>query len=232
MAPPNTSGTEVEFKLRVDDLAQLMRIAIASGGTPEPTLVQTNQFFDTADRALDAARCVVRLRQESTSSHTHFFVTVKGPSLKAGAKTTVAEEEVEIDEVTARAIRAGADPLAPLHGSASATRLSLLAHVVTAAGNQPLVLVGQFENERTRIAARLPHESGRVFDVELELDRTRFPGDQVHHEVELEVRGDVDADAVGHAFHALFARAGVAGRAAPGKARRFFQALAGQRLDP
>jgi hypothetical protein len=64
----------------------------------------------------------------------------------------------------------------------------------------------------------------------LELDRVMFPGNQIHHEVELEVPTGVDPEDAYTALLALFEQAGVEGRASYGKARRFFAALRGEEL--
>ena len=47
MAGP--SGTEVELKLRVRDLAALIRICVAARAAPVFTAVQKNQYLDTVD---------------------------------------------------------------------------------------------------------------------------------------------------------------------------------------
>ena len=72
------SGRETELKLRVDDLAALMKIAIASGGVPEPTAVQRNAFYDTPDRALGCRGLVLRVRTETVGKHVKTFVTPRG----------------------------------------------------------------------------------------------------------------------------------------------------------
>lgn len=233
------SGREVELKLRVDDLAALMRVAIAafqqSGGLPHPTITQTNAFFDTPDRALGARGLVVRLREERTRTSARWFVTAKGPGQRSGTLTDVLEEEVQIDEARAKAIRAGSDPVAALDGG-PASRQNIVGFIRHTLQGRPIVLVGQFLNERTPVDVTLPLEGSAVFHAVLELDRTRFPptasgAEQVHHEVEMEIPEGVDADAAARALDDLFRRAGVVGRRAPGKARRFFAAVRGERLE-
>ena len=233
------SGREVELKLRVEDLAALMKIAIAasqvSGAVPRPTITQTNAFFDTPDRALGARGLVVRLREERTRTTAKWFVTAKGPGQRSGTLTDVLEEEVEIDEARAKAIRAGSDPVAALDGG-PASRQSIVSFIRNTLQGRPIVLVGQFQNERTPIEVTLPLDGGAVFHAVLELDRTRFPpsasgAEQVHHEVEMEVPEGVDPEAASRALVDLFRRAGVVGRGAPGKARRFFAAVRGERLE-
>lgn len=233
------SGREVELKLRVEDLAALMRVAIAacqlSGGVPQRTIAQTNAFYDTLDRALGVRGLVVRLREERTRTTAQWFVTAKGPGQRSGTLTDVLEEEVEIDEARAKAIRAGADPVAALEGG-PASRQSIVALIRNTLQGRGVVLIGRFTNERTPVDVTMPLADGSTFHALLELDRTRFPpaasgAEQVHHEVEMEIPEGIDPEAAARALDELFARAGVVGRAAPGKARRFFAAVRGERLD-
>jgi hypothetical protein len=224
------TGRETELKLRVDDLAALMKIATASGGVPENTAVQRNAFYDTADRALGTRGLVVRVRTEVVRDKVRIFVTAKGPGSRSGNLTSVLEEEVEIDQKTASGIRAGADPIAPLEVGGGDSRRSLIGSIRTTLGGRPVKLLGEFKNERTRIPVTLSH-SGVSFRAVLELDRTHFPNEQVHHEVEMEVPDDVNPEIATHALEALFERAGVIGKSAPGKARRFFAAARGERLE-
>jgi uncharacterized protein YjbK len=232
----NHHGTEIELKLRVDDLAALMRICLAAGAPPAFTAVQRNEFLDTADRRLDAQRYVLRLRREQDPQTTTTYLTAKGPSQKSadGALSRVAEQEIAVDDAVADALRAGrADPLQVLADAPGGTdaRAALVAAMRGVGGGAAVGLVGGFTTERTRLPVRFPADGDRpAFDGVLELDRVTFPGDQVHHEVEFEVPPGVDVDVARAAFDALFARAAVTGRAAPGKASRFFRALQGERL--
>lgn len=229
MAGP--TGTEVELKLRVADLAALMRICVASGGLPAFTAVQKNQFLDTADRALDRGRFVLRLREEHGNGTTTTYLTAKGPSVKSqgGALSTVAEEEIELPASDVLALRATPSlALHTLENAADTTpaRRALVDAMRTAIEGRALAFVGAFVTERTRLDVHFPEG----FDGVLELDRVLFPGDQIHHEVEFEIPHDVDHALAADAFRALFARAGVEGRSAPGKAKRFFAALRGESL--
>jgi uncharacterized protein YjbK len=224
-------GTEIEFKLRVDDLAALMRICIAARAAPSFTVVQRNEYLDTATRSLDAAKLVLRLREERSPAATTFFLTAKGPARKqnGGTLTEVAEQEVVVSVELAADLRSGrADALVALLDAPGCTpaRESLVSALRAATGGAPLVLVGGFTNERTRLDVAFPEGFSGV----LELDRVTFPGDQVHHEVEFEVPSDVDIARAQGAFAALFERASVTGRPAPGKASRFFRAQRGEKL--
>ena len=219
----NTSGREIELKLRVEDLAALMRIAQVAGGTPERTAHQTNSFFDTDDRALGVTGLVLRLREERVEASTRFFLTGKGPGTRDGSLTNVIEEEIEIDPATAKALREGADPIAPLDVDPPSRR-AVVAAMRRALGGRAPHIIGTFMNERVRLPTTLS-VGGADVPVVLELDRVSFPGGVTHHEVEMEVPTGVDPHAAADAFHALFGRAGVVGRVSPGKARRLFAAL-------
>ncbi len=224
-----SSGVETEFKRRVDSERDLEAVAAAAGDGPRATARQENHFFDTADRVLAAAGWALRLRDEDG----RFFLTAKGP--KGAARTDVGavelaarpEVEAEVPAELARAILDGrAAPLAALSEAAGGGLDGLLAAV----GDAPLSHVGSFRNRRTRLGPVALEGEGGTVEVVLELDRTEFPGDVVHWEVEVEVDPD-RAPAVGAALEALFRRAGVSGRSAPSKAKRFFRALAGEALD-
>lgn len=229
MASP--TGTEIELKLRVDDLAALMRIAIATGATPAFTAIQRNRYLDTARRGLDRGRFVLRLREEVSPTATTMFVTAKGASKKSqdGTLTHVPEEEIIISSTEAAAVLATpslAIELLANDADASPARTAMMIAMREAAAGDPVQVVGEFLNERTRIDVDFPEGFRGV----LELDRVMFPGGQVHHEVEFEVPAGIDPLVAKRAFEALFARAGVVGKSAPGKAKRFFAALRGERL--
>ncbi len=226
MSENKGTGTEIELKLRVADLAALMRICVAAGSMPASTATQRNQYLDNG-RKLDAAKYVLRLREESTSSTSATFLTAKGPAQKSadGTLSFVPEEEIEIPTDTAAGIRAGTVDALALLDSGSEQRRALIKSMREVAGGA-VVVVGAFTNERTRLDVVFPEG----FAGTLELDRVLFPGDQIHHEVEFEVPAGVDPIKAKAAFEALFARADVKGHAAPGKASRFFKALKGERL--
>ena len=224
--PPGT-GTEIELKLRVADLAALMRICVAAGSKPAQTAIQKNQYLDNG-RKLDGARYVLRLREESTSTSSKSYLTAKGPAQRSadGTLSFVPEEEIELPVDTAAAVRAGSVDVLGLLDNGSEQRRALVKSMRETAGG-PVVVVGGFTNERTRLDVEFPEG----FKGTLELDRVVFPGDQIHHEVEFEVPHGVDPLKAKAAFEALFARADVKGSAAPGKASRFFKALKGERLS-
>jgi uncharacterized protein YjbK len=216
-------GREVEFKFRVEGPAAFEALARAAGVRPSAPIVQTNHFFDTPARALNSRRHTLRLREEAG----RFLLTAKGPGERAGALSSRAEEEVEVPKPEAESILVGArSPLDALEARADPRARELLATMRSIAGTTPLRHAGTFQNERGRLAVTLSVE-GREVPVTFELDRTTFPGAQVHHEVEVEITG-ADEAAVERALRDFFAKADVAWREGPSKAKRFFDAAAGK----
>ena len=216
-------GREVEFKFRVEGPEAFEALAVAAGTRPSPPALQTNHFFDTPDRALGMRRYTLRLREEDG----RFRLTAKGPSERVANRTTRTEEEIEVSAEEARAIVHGVHSgLDVLQAQADPRAGEVLATMRSIVGTRPLRHMGSFQNVRARLPVRLIVE-GRALPLTFELDRATFPGEQVHHEVEVEI-GGADVRAVGPALHAFFTDAGVAWREAPSKSRRFFEAAAGR----
>ena len=216
-------GREVEFKFRVEGPAAFEALARAAGTSPSEPTLQTNHFFDTPDRALGLRRYTLRLREERG----RFRLTAKGPSERVANRTARTEEEIEVSAEEARAIVHGVrSALDVLDARADPRAGEVLAAMRSIVGTRPLRHMGSFQNVRARLPVTLIVE-GRAMLLTFELDRTAFPGEQVHHEVEVEI-GDADGRAVGTALHAFFKDAGVAWREAPSKSRRFFEAAAGR----
>jgi adenylate cyclase class IV len=217
-------GREVEFKFRVEGPDAFEALARAAGSRPSPSALQTNHFFDTADRALSLQRYTLRLREEGGRCR----LTAKGPGARVATLTTRTEVEVEVGADEGRAIvHAARSALDALESRADPHAGELLATMRSIVGHRPLRHIGTFQNARARLAVTLVVESREV-PLTFELDRTTFPGEQVHHEVEVEIADDSDARAIEQALHAFFKAAGVAWRQAPSKARRFFEAAAGR----
>ncbi len=222
-------GKETEFKFRVDNQGDLDAVAKASSATGAQAVHQENHFFDTKERLLDKNKYVLRLRQEDST----FFLTAKGPSSshQHGALTAKAETEREINLAQATTIRDGRQsalkvlaemPLEP-------DEKPLVDQMTKLLGATPLVHAGSFSNDRSRLTVPL-QVGGQNVPVILELDRTTFPGAVVHYEIEVEVPSTVDADGLGQALTALFERAQVKTRNGPGKAKRFFAAMRGEKI--
>jgi len=220
---PGSGGREVEFKFRVDGAEAFAALARTARSAPSPAVLQTNHFFDTPDRALGFRRHTLRLREENG----RFVLTAKGPGDRAGVLTSRAEEEIEVQKPEAESlIVGGRSPLAALEARADPRARDLLAAMRAIVGRMPLRHAGAFQNERARLEVALGVE-GRTIPVTFELDRTTFPGGQVHYEVEVEIAG-AEAAAVERALRDFFTKAGVAWREGPSKARRFFDAAAGK----
>lgn len=222
-------GKETEFKFRVSSQADLDAVAQTAKATSTKAVHQENHFFDTKDRLFDKNKFVVRLRQEDSS----FFLTVKGPSSthQQGALTAKAETEREITAAQATDIREGKQSALQVLAEMplEADEKPLVEQMTKLLGATPLVYAGGFSNDRSRLTVPL-HVGTQHAPVVLELDRTTFPGAVVHYEIEVEVPPALDADALGQALTALFAKAKVPTSNGPGKAKRFFAAMRGEKI--
>ncbi len=217
---------EFEFKFRVVDHAALdrLRAAVTGTGPPAPPAVrQVNHFFDTPTRELGATHRILRLREEAD----RFLLTAKGPGSRRcdDALAVKAEEEDVIERGEAHAILAGTisplDLLIERQGTPVPPLLTVMRELV---GGRSLAEMGSFTNERQRVGPVVLDTEGGPVDVVFELDRSCFPGDVVHFEIEVEVPPTA-ADACRPALLELLARADVAWRPSSSKARRFFDLL-------
>jgi len=229
MTKEGHQGQEVEFKFRLSDKVAFDNLLSACHGKQLGMVTQENHFYDTNDRSLDKNKYVLSLRQEDAK----FFITANGPTLKQkiGDLAIRSEEEIEIDANQAQTILTGqTTPLALLQASAAdATRLALLAAISAVIDKRPLQRIGSFKNERTRVETLLKHDEIE-FMATLELDKTTFPGDIVHYELEMELTATVPAETGHKALLALFDQAGIVGLASASKAKRFFMALDGKEI--
>ena len=220
-------ATEIEFKYKLPSAQALSAVEAAASGERLSQVTQVNHFFDTEDFALNRAKLVLRLRQEGE----RFVLTGKGPAQESadGLLTTKVEEEEEVSAATARALLAGERAaLEVLRQSGKApSRQKLCEAMDRARAGRPLTEVGQFTNVRTKVAHHL-RSVGE--DVVLECDETTFPGGVTHYEVEVEIGASTDAAAAAKELEALLRRAGATLESAPSKAKRFFAALAGERI--
>ncbi len=161
------SELERELKLRLDGAEAARRLGRVLG-VPFETVEQVNLYLETADRQVAAGRSMVRLRREEG----RWILTYKrGLRVQAGYF-----EAREVEAVL---------PAGPKTrwSEADLPRLEQLAPLLAlradgVAGG--LSVSGQVHNLRVR--HRL--SNGDI----LELDRTRFPGDRVDWEVEVETR--------------------------------------------
>jgi len=211
-------ASEIEFKLLVRDARALQAVAaaaVARGARVEAPVLQVNHFFDTVGGELRARDAIVRLRDEGG----RWILAAKGAAEQAGELHRRTELELDVTEGEAERILAGQlDALRALELGLGS--LDLLASLRAAVGQRALVPAGAFENERTRVGPLAV--DGR--ELYLELDRTRFPGDATHHEIELEVPEGLEGPA-GELLRELVAASGTEGTPAASKAARFFRAL-------
>ena len=184
---------ETELKLLLPNEAAWQRIRDALG--PGPAVVQENHFLDREDGALAAARIAVRLRAEAGRR----ILTVKGDELGVPGEALSRRIELEVDLTPAEfeaALAEGLDLVAWLprlearapRASRGATLLRLLDALRAASRGVRLARVDGFSNRRERLRLALADEGG-PFEVDVELDATRFP-DQDRTDYELEVELD------------------------------------------
>jgi len=216
-------GIEREFKAMLADGAERDSLLALVGGRVR-VLDQRNLLFDTRHRALAASGLSLRVRHEAGL----WILTAKGeprPPRTAGAPLLSARSEAEriVPPPLALHLAAGtADPLPVLRlAEPAAMALALAEAIEAASGGAPLVIVGEFRNERTLCEASLPCGT----PIALALDRSEMPDGTVEHELELEIA----EGAVGTAaawLERLLSAARVPLRPAASKRQRFHRALA------
>ncbi|MFT5284387.1 MAG: hypothetical protein ACI8TQ_000543 [Planctomycetota bacterium] len=222
----NTEGREVEFKLSVrgeDDFSRLISMLGSESDTDSFSL-QENHFFDTEHRTLRAYGLSLRLRFEENRR----LLTVKGPVERSfDGLIERAEEEIEIDPVTAERILAGVEsPFGVILDGVSDASIPIVETARTALVGQTLECVGSFRNIRRYFG---PVDVNGV-DLTFEMDRTEFPGGRIDHEVEIEVESEQE-EQCRESLRQLFQRADIPWQKAQNKAQRFFEALALQTPD-
>jgi uncharacterized protein YjbK len=221
-------GIEREFKAMLSGTEERDRLLALIGGSIR-VLAQRNLLFDTRARVLAAAGLSLRLRHESSA----WWLTAKGTPREDGTGhpallSARGEAERMVRPLMAMHLAAGtADPLPLLRGAEpAASALGLAAAIEHAAAGAPLLVVGEFRNERTLCATALP--CGRPISVAL--DRSEMPDGTVEHELELEVaRAEIMPAASW--LEGLLARADIPLRPAQSKRQRFARALA-RRASP
>lgn len=212
---------ERELKLGVPDREAFDALIGAAEGRRDAPARQVNHFFDTAANTLRDRRIGFRVREEGEC----FFLTLKGPSDRAvgGMLSDRVELESELAPEAARAVLAGQGPAQELVGVLEADcpeSRALLKAVREACAEAPLVEIGSFENERTRVRTTLAGE-----DVVLEFDRTCYPAGELRYEVEVELAPEQSADLLARELESLFAAAGVRSVPTTSKLKRFLEIL-------
>lgn len=225
-----SSEEEVEFKYRVSgdrDHSAIAKIA----GSPGSRAEQISLFFDTPDRDLFGAGCQLRLATEKSREFDGLWlITAKGCCREGARQKGLMkrfEEEISIPEAVAQQVISGRlSPLAVLEANPelTGTGRKFLDEFRARLTGKPITLVGFFENERMRVPVKLPFKASTL-DVVLELDRTVFPGNRVHHEVEMDVPRGVDPSLAEQALRRLFRQANVRAVPSSPKADRLFRIL-------
>jgi hypothetical protein len=219
MSSPKSS-TELELKrLLLGEGAAAQLLAVL--GAPLATKHQINHIFDTPERHLSQGRHSLRLRFENGQA----VLTAKGPSRKVGAAaSTRTEAEAQIEAQVAADILAGRrDPLAALkEREQDPNYAELWRGIDLALAGRPLQQMGQFENQRRCVPVTLP--SG--LRLEVELDRTVFPGGRVEEEVEIEIPEERSVAEVESWFEERALAAGIKTTPSAPKLARFYAALA------
>ncbi len=218
---------EREFKLRIPDEAAWAALLGCLAGPVAPPVLQINHFFDTATGALRRARLALRLRSETPRGGTGVFaLTLKGPLLASHPALAVRpEEELALAESEARGILSGArSPLEVLRASGLGDR-ALVRQGLELVGQDPLLHLGAFENERTRVGPVPVAHGSSALPLVFELDCTRFPDGRIERELELELPPEAEPGVVERALAGLFSRIGVPLEPVPSKASRFFRSL-------
>lgn len=180
-------GFETEIKLGLSDEAawRWVRDRIS----PVHVVHQTNHYFDRPGRPLARARIGVRLRETESGVR----LTVKGPAEGPEDASITRRVELERDrrpEDPARALATGLRLETDLvawraEAGGDPTRTLFLDRLEETTAGRPLETIGTFLNERSIGALRLTDRAGAL-DIEVELDRTRFPGGRTDFEIEVE----------------------------------------------
>lgn len=212
-----TGNVETEFKLRVECEDGFQRLLGDLRALDVEPAVQTNHFFDGASRPLRRSKLALRLREERGA----FTLTLKGKGSGAqnSAMTTRGEVETVVDRDLAEAVLSGsAPPLVLLARAHPPGETPLVAAAVACVGNDELVHLGSFTNERRKVG---PLVLGGGPAVVLELDRVLFPGSPPEFELEAEIDAR-HAEPVERGLRQLFERLDLPWETAPSKAARFF----------
>jgi len=230
-------SSERELKFKIPDAESFQRLLQTAAGEKEPpSTVQRNHIFDTPERDLFRSGYRLRLREEDG----RWLLTAKGPKIRddssSESKIEHAHPEVEslLSAEAARTLVEGiGSPLealakaAGLDGADRAWAVALAKRFEQA----PIGHLGMFQNERFRVPWQILNPStGESIHCTLELDRTRFPGGRLDHELEVEVPAGVEAGILEHEIRRWLEDAGVMPEPSSGKAKRFFKALDEQAL--
>lgn len=88
---------EIETKIKVESLDEIVVRLTDLGGRLECELLQVDTFFDDAEQTLLASDCGLRLRRQVTGEGQKLFLTYKGPRQKSRFKSRP-EIEIEVSD--------------------------------------------------------------------------------------------------------------------------------------
>ncbi len=91
---------EIEAKLKVDSLGEVEARLAASGASAAGEVIQSDWYFDTADRKLTRGDECLRLRSEKRASRERLVLAYKGPKQKDDYKQRQ-EAELEVNDAAA-----------------------------------------------------------------------------------------------------------------------------------
>jgi len=172
-------GQERELKLDLT-AAEAQRL-VAQLPPPFARREQRNHYLDSPAGELRRRQCGARLRAEECGGASRYTLTIKGPShVQDGvAERFEAQREIGADE--ARQILSRGASLGEL-------QITLPPALTGLSGDTPLRLLGYSDNERC--CYRLSLDGPAPHELQLELDRTRYPDGSGTFELEVEETGD------------------------------------------
>jgi len=88
---------EIEAKIKVESLEEIVVRLADMGGQMECDLLQVDTYFDDTGETLLASDCGLRLRKQSTGEGQKIILTYKGPRQKTSFKSR-AEIEIEVSD--------------------------------------------------------------------------------------------------------------------------------------
>ena len=223
-------GREIEFKFAVADrqaFHQLLEYLDLSASILDHGVSQINHFFDSETYCLRDHHHAIRLRQEAQ----RYALALKAEqqTSPAAVLSDRAEHEVELPEAAALALLRGVTSPRQIIRRHFSDRSSIVLPLIQAAcGDQALVHIGEFTNERIYLPPVSIAVGENEETVVFEFDTSTFPNGNVDHEIEIEISENQDATAIQAALIELLDQAGIQWGSASSKATRFFRALAAE----
>ncbi|MBJ22530.1 MAG: hypothetical protein CL933_24240 [Deltaproteobacteria bacterium] len=188
---------ETELKLAIPDERAWEWVRAQLG--PGRIVRQANHFFDRRDRALSGDRIAVRLRAAASAR----ILTVKGSAGESAGQAVTRRFELESPVPSGEFDRALHDGLSlanwienwraivPQEASDREDLARFLDRLERLTSDAPLERYAGFSNRRETLPFEALDAVGRL-DLELELDRTEFPGGRIAFEIEVERTSERD----------------------------------------